>query len=222
MQISKEGEKFLIDTKVYLTTKGMKEEDVDAFLEDAELHLIEGEKRGKNVEDIFGDSPKEYANQLVKEMQVDYKRNLGWLATAVMSILCYWTIPDLLFRNLNEPYTISLIGLIGYPVILLLMIMGGVLFLRGASFQRSMLKKGLLLFGAVILTYLPILIMFLKGWYSLPLYELPQLGRYLIGGVMLLITTIVNVRSLGWIGLLVLGILIFMIFMVEQIVRVYF
>ncbi|WP_338783592.1 DUF1129 domain-containing protein [Bacillus paranthracis] len=222
MQISKEGEKFLIDTKVYLTTKGMKEEDVDAFLEDAELHLIEGEKRGKNVEDIFGDSPKEYANQLVKEMQVDYKRNLGWLATAVMSILCYWTIPDFLFRNLNEPYTISLIGLIGYPVILLLMIMGGVLFLRGASFQRSMLKKGLLLFGAVILTYLPILIMFLKGWYSLPLYELPQLGRYLIGGVMLLITTIVNVRSLGWIGLLVLGIPIFMIFMVEQIVRVYF
>ncbi len=51
---------------MYLTTKGMKEEDVDAFLEDAELHLIEGEKRGKNVEDIFGDSPKEYANQLVK------------------------------------------------------------------------------------------------------------------------------------------------------------
>ncbi len=39
---------------------------------------------------------------------------------------------------------------------------------------------------------------------------------------MLLITTIVNVRSLGWIGLLVLGIPIFMIFMVEQIVRVYF
>lgn len=76
-------------------------------------------------------------------MQVDYKRNLGWLATAVMSILCYWTIPDLLFRNLNEPYTISLIGLIGYPVILLLMIMGGILFLRGASFQRSMLKKRL-------------------------------------------------------------------------------
>lgn len=47
MQISKEGEKFLIDTKVYLTTKGMKEEDVDAFLEDAELHLIEGEKEAR-------------------------------------------------------------------------------------------------------------------------------------------------------------------------------
>ncbi|MCC2391819.1 DUF1129 domain-containing protein [Bacillus pacificus] len=220
--LSQESRDFLANTGTYLTAKGISEKDIESFLEDAKLHLTEGEKRGKSVKDIFGDSPKEYANQLVKEMQVDYKRNLGWLATAVMSILCYWTIPDLLFRNLNEPYTISLIGLIGYPVILLLMIMGGVLFLRGASFQRSMLKKGLLLFGAVILTYLPILIMFLKGWYSFPLYELPQLGKYLIGGVMLLITTIVNVRSLGWIGLLVLGIPIFMIFMVEQIVRVYF
>ncbi len=155
-------------------------------------------------------------------MQVDYKRNLGWLATAIMSILCYWAVPDLLFRNLNEPYTISLIGLIGYPIILVLMIVGGILFLRGASFQRSMLKKGLLLFGAVILTYLPVLIMFLKDWYSFPSYEVPQLGRYLIGGVMLVITTIVNVRSLGWSGLFVLGIPIFMIVMVEQLVRVFF
>ncbi|MDV6037136.1 DUF1129 domain-containing protein [Bacillus sp. SM-B1] len=220
--LSQESRDFLANTGTYLTAKGISEQDIESFLEDAELHLTEGEKRGKSVEDIFGDSPKEYANQLVKEMQVDYKRNLAWLATAIMSILCYWTIPDLLFRNLNEPYTISLIGLIGYPVILLLMIVGGILFLRGTSFQRSMLKKGLLLFGAVILTYLPILIMFLNNWYSFPLYELPQLGRYLIGGVMLLITTIVNVRSLGWIGLLVLGIPIFMIFMVEQIVRVYF
>lgn len=45
MNVSKEGEKFLIDTKVYLITKGIKEEEVNAFLEDAELHLIEGEKR---------------------------------------------------------------------------------------------------------------------------------------------------------------------------------
>ncbi|QWH62412.1 DUF1129 domain-containing protein [Bacillus mycoides] len=220
--ISQEARDFLANTGTYLTAKGISEKDIESFLEDAELHLTEGEKRGKSVEDIFGDSPKEYANQLVKEMQVDYKRNLGWLATAIMSILCYWTVPNLLFRNLNEPYTISLIGLIGYPIILVLMIVGGILFLRGASFQRSMLKKGLLLFGAVILTYLPVLIMFLKDWYSFPSYEVPQLGRYLIGGVMLVITTIVNVRSLGWSGLFVLGIPIFMIVMVEQLVRVFF
>ncbi|EJQ48728.1 hypothetical protein IEQ_03400 [Bacillus cereus BAG6X1-2] len=71
MQIFKEGEKFLIDTKVYLITKGIKEEDVDAFLEDAELHLIEGEKKGKTVSDIFGDSPKAYAEELAREMEKD-------------------------------------------------------------------------------------------------------------------------------------------------------
>lgn len=85
MMISKEGEKFLIDTKVYLITKGIKEEDVDAFLEDAELHLIEGEEEGKTVSDIFGDSPKEYAEELAKEMEKDkggsnkdYFRNDNW------------------------------------------------------------------------------------------------------------------------------------------------
>lgn len=71
MQISKEGDKFLIDTKVYLLTKGIKKEDVNAFLEDAELHLIEGEKQGKTVRDVFGDSPKEFAKQLASEMEVD-------------------------------------------------------------------------------------------------------------------------------------------------------
>ena len=44
---------------------------MDAFLEDAELHLIEGEKEGKTVSDIFGDSPKEYAEELAKEMERD-------------------------------------------------------------------------------------------------------------------------------------------------------
>ncbi|MCP1124946.1 hypothetical protein NKR74_16800 [Bacillus sp. 3103sda1] len=44
MNVSKEGKKFLIDMKVYLLTKGIKEDDINNFLEDAELHLIEGEK----------------------------------------------------------------------------------------------------------------------------------------------------------------------------------
>lgn len=39
-QVSKEGEKFLIDTKVYLLMKGRKGEDIESFLEDAELHYF--------------------------------------------------------------------------------------------------------------------------------------------------------------------------------------
>ncbi|PEJ64329.1 hypothetical protein CN639_05805 [Bacillus toyonensis] len=216
--LSHESRNFLAEIGAYLTAKGISEKDIESFLEDAELHLTEGEKRGKSVGDIFGNSPKEYANQLAKEMQVDYKRNIGWLVTAIMSILCYWTIPDLLFRKLNEPYTVSLIGVIGYPIIIVLMIVGGILFLRGASFQSSILKKSLLLFGAVMLTYLPVLIMLFKDWYSFPFYEIPQIGRYLIGGVILVVTTIVNVRSFGWSGLFVLGIPIFIIVMVEKLV----
>ncbi len=60
--LSNEARKFLLDMRLFLTAKSVKESDIENFLEDAELHLIEGESKGKSVEDIFGSSPKEYAN----------------------------------------------------------------------------------------------------------------------------------------------------------------
>lgn len=99
MKISKEGEKFLIDTKVYLITKGIKEEDVDAFLEDAELHLIEGEKREKTVSDIFGDSPKEYAEELAKEMEKDKSGSIKSILGMIIGIGGYWLLTNILFGS---------------------------------------------------------------------------------------------------------------------------
>ena len=78
--LSNEGQKFLDDTQGYLRTKGIRETDIISFIEDAELHLIEGEKKGKTVSDIFVHAPKEYANQLAKEMDIDRKGNYKFIA----------------------------------------------------------------------------------------------------------------------------------------------
>ena len=43
--LSNEGQKFLDDTKGYLRTKGIREADIISFIEDAELHLIEGKQK---------------------------------------------------------------------------------------------------------------------------------------------------------------------------------
>lgn len=69
--LSTEARSFLLNMRVFLTAKGIKESDVESFLEDAELHLMEGENEGKSVQDIFGSSPKEFAKQLASEMEVD-------------------------------------------------------------------------------------------------------------------------------------------------------
>ncbi|CAH2466115.1 hypothetical protein IIQ_02897 [Bacillus cereus VD118] len=51
--LSSEAQKFLLDMRLFLTAKSVKESDMESFLEDAELHLIEGESDGKSVEEIL-------------------------------------------------------------------------------------------------------------------------------------------------------------------------
>ena len=134
MKISKEGEKFLIDTKVYLITKGIKEEDVDAFLEDAELHLIEGEKR-KDSSDIFGDSPKEYAEELAKEMEKDKSGSIKSILGMIIGIGGYWLLTNILFGSPDQQFTLTNIQLIGYPIVLIITIIGMIVAFRMSSLK---------------------------------------------------------------------------------------
>ena len=46
-------ESFLLDMRLFLAAKSVKESDMESFIEDAELHLIEGESDGKSVEEIL-------------------------------------------------------------------------------------------------------------------------------------------------------------------------
>ncbi len=45
--LSNEARKFLLDMRLFLTAKSVKESDIESFIEDAEIHLIEGESEGE-------------------------------------------------------------------------------------------------------------------------------------------------------------------------------
>lgn len=79
--LSNEGQKFLDDTQGYLRTKGIREADIISFIEDAEVHLIEGEKRGKSVNDIFGHAPKEMQINLPKRWKLIKKGIINYCFT---------------------------------------------------------------------------------------------------------------------------------------------
>ena len=67
-KISKQGEQFILDLNLYLISTGKSEKEIKEFIEEAEEHLILGEKEGKTVEDIFGTSPEEYAKSVANEI----------------------------------------------------------------------------------------------------------------------------------------------------------
>ncbi len=71
--ISKEGEKFILNLNMYLVSTGKSEDEIKEFIEEAEQHLILGEREGKSVKDIFGNSPEEYAKSVADELLFNKK-----------------------------------------------------------------------------------------------------------------------------------------------------
>lgn len=188
MQISKEGEKFLIDTKVYLITKGIKEEDVDAFIEDAELHLIEGEKEGKTVSDIFGDSPKEYAEELAKEMEKDKGGSIKSILAMIIGIGGYWILTHILFNNPNQQFTLTNIQLIGYPIVLIITIIGTIVAFRMSSFKNKFVEFGIIYIIVMVPILLLVLLMFVDKWYGTPILQLSTMQTYILAASIFFIT----------------------------------
>ncbi|MED0938013.1 DUF1129 domain-containing protein [Bacillus mobilis] len=212
MQISKEGEKFLIDTKVYLITKGMKEEDVDAFLEDAELHLIEGEKEGKTVRDIFGDSPKEYAEELAKAMEKDKGGSIKSILGMIIGIGGYWLLTNILFENPNHEFTLTNVQLIGYPIVLMITIVGTIFAFKISSFKSKIIEFSIIYIAALLPILLLVLLMFMNKWYGTPVLQLTTMQSYILAGVILLVLLIGEAYILGWIGILAVIVPLFIMF----------
>ncbi|EEL59588.1 DUF1129 domain-containing protein [Bacillus toyonensis] len=216
MKVSKEGEEFLIDTKVYLITKGIKEEDVDAFLEDAELHLIEGEKKGKTVSDIFGDSPKEYAEELVKEMEKDKSGSIKSILGMIIGIGGYWLLTNILFESPNHEFTLTNVQLIGYPIVLMITIVGIIFAFKMSSFKSKIKEFSIIYVAALLPILLLVLLMFMNKWYGTPVLQLTTIQSYILAGIVLLVLLIGEAYILGWIGMLVVIIPLLIMFVFKE------
>ncbi|MED0871903.1 DUF1129 domain-containing protein [Bacillus mobilis] len=216
MKVSKEGEKFLIDTKVYLITKGIKEEDVDAFLEDAELHLIEGEKKGKTVKDIFGDSPKAYAEELAKEMEKDKGGSIKTILGMVIGIGGYWLLTNILFESPNHEFTLTNVQLIGYPIVLVITIVGTIFAFKMSSFKSKIKEFSIIYVAALLPILLLVLLMFMNKWYGTPVLQLTTIQSYILAGVILLALLIGEAYILGWIGILAVIVPLLIMFVFKE------
>ncbi|HDR7375355.1 MULTISPECIES: DUF1129 domain-containing protein [Bacillus] len=209
-------EEFLIDTKVYLITKGIKEEDVDAFLEDAELHLIEGEKKGKTVSDIFGDSPKEYAEELVKEMEKDKSGSIKSILGMIIGIGGYWLLTNILFESPNHEFTLTNVQLIGYPIVLMITIVGIIFAFKMSSFKSKIKEFSIIYVAALLPILLLVLLMFMNKWYGTPVLQLTTIQSYILAGIVLLVLLIGEAYILGWIGMLVVIIPLLIMFVFKE------
>ncbi|WP_368906090.1 DUF1129 domain-containing protein [Bacillus wiedmannii] len=197
--LSSEARKFLLDMRLFLVAKGVKESDIENFIEDAELHLIEGESDGKSVEDIFGSSPKEYANELVKVMEKDRQETWKQIGFTVMNIVSFWIIASILIVN-NGMLQISLIQCIGYSFTLIVAVISPNFLLRKMTFVTSFTKTWFSMWFLVMIApmFLIGVVTILDVIYPTKMFTFTQTQSYILAGAIFIITVAINIYFEGW------------------------
>lgn len=197
--LSSEARKFLLDMRLFLTAKSVKESDIENFIEDAELHLIEGESDGKSVEDIFGSSPKEYANELVKVMERDRQETWKQIGFTVMNIVSFWIIASILIVS-NGMLQISLIQCIGYSFSLILVVIGPNFLLRKMAFVTSFTKTWFSMWSLVMIAPMFLLgaVTILDVIYPTKMLTFTEVQSYIVAGGIFIITVAINIYFEGW------------------------
>ncbi|BCE14071.1 hypothetical protein RSC3_01427 [Bacillus paralicheniformis] len=66
--LSKDMQNVLDDMRLYLMSVGKSDKEIEGIMNELTVHALEGEKEGKTVRQIFGDSPKSYVQALSKEL----------------------------------------------------------------------------------------------------------------------------------------------------------
>ncbi|QHA91338.1 DUF1129 family protein [Bacillus sp. N1-1] len=203
--MTKESEKFIQEMRVYLITKGVGEEEIDSFLMEAEDHLMEGEKEGKTAIDIFGQSPKAYAKELIASMDQSPQDNRKLISRLLFGVFGIFLVSQLMDGNT----AFSLIELIGYPVSMIVWLVALVGALRVSSFHSG-IKSFLIVYG---ITMIPMLltigVTILHLEYGTDLLFLNQPVAFTVGGIIIL-GLIANFTSLiGILSSLLLMLILF-------------
>ncbi|ASF41261.1 hypothetical protein CEH05_19665 [Halobacillus halophilus] len=177
MELSKESKDFIGRLQLYLMASGKKEKEIEEITEELEDHLLEAERRGKSVQDVVGQSPKEYMEQFSREMILDKRMIFKFIPAICIGALAYLLMGEILDGGVE----ISILEIIGYPVIFLIIIGLLSFFLRYiSSHQLARWKEWMIYavagiipmgsFGALIV---------LNNYFNTPAVEFGKIGNIL-------------------------------------------
>ncbi|GGD22522.1 HAAS domain-containing protein [Pontibacillus salipaludis] len=202
MKVSKESQQFLDNLRIYLLSSGKNEQEINEIVEELEDHLYEAERNGKDVEDIIGQSPKEYMNQVADEMPLDLKGVLKYIPIILIGAFSFILIDDAIRGTMEY----SLLELIGYPFIFFinLFIMFRIAFRYLAISSLSETKQWLLLsLVGMVPTSLFIVIYYVDRSFQTPSIEFGNVGVTV--AVAFAIATLIGITlwSKSWVTIII-------------------
>ena len=113
MELSGKSREFLDNLRLYLVSSGKQQEDIEEIINELQDHLFQAEQQGKSVDDVIGQSPKEYMQQISGELPLGMKDILKYSVLIVVGAFAYILLGDAIKGGIEY----SLLQLIGYPFI---------------------------------------------------------------------------------------------------------
>lgn len=206
VNLSRNSQSFLENLRLYLISSGKEEKEVHSIVEELEDHLMEAEARGKTVDHIVGESPKEYMKQLSNEMNTNSRSLFKVMVIIVLGALSF----SILTNAVKGKLSYSLLEMIGTVAVSLVLIFSiGSVFKYMAAANLSKRKE----YGLYYLMGMLPIVLFVGLIYLNRLIETPifAFGRY--GTVITIIVTLgfligVSFWSKTWVVLIMLALLV--------------
>ena len=120
----------------------------------------------------------------------------------IIGIGGYWLLTNILFESPNHEFTLTNVQLIGYPIVLMITIVGIIFAFKMSSFKSKIKEFSIIYVAALLPILLLVLLMFMNKWYGTPVLQLTTIQSYILAGVILLVLLIGEAYILGWIGIL--------------------
>ena len=197
--LSTKSEQFLIELRMYLLQRGKKDEDINAIVDELEIHLTEAEKRGQNVDHIIGKSRKQHMKNIGKELPTDKEGLLITIPAAILVIIAYICIAPALKGEFKISQNILLFG--SLPVFLTLALFA-VVFFKGLPKTYPSTKHSIIL---LIVTQLITIggwvgfYLWLDGKLDTDYFVATPMQNYIIAGVCILIFIAFALYTKSWV-----------------------
>ena len=146
--LTKENEKIYSDFMLYIRTNfKVSEQEGEEILMDILDHLLAAQEEGRTAEDLFGDDPKAYADELIELLPSPKKRNVALFAISQVFSLAAWfplstgVITGILSFFTDFEYSFHLASAALIVVMMLLLFIAGIKFIFSLIRSSLFLKK---------------------------------------------------------------------------------
>lgn len=197
--LSTKSEQFLIELRMYLLQRGKKDEDINAIVDELEVHLTEAEKRGQSVNHIIGKSRKQHMKNIGNELPTDKEGLLVIIPSAILVIIAFMCVAPAIRAEFKISQNILLFG--SLPVFLTLALFA-VVFFKGLPRVYPSKKNSVILL--IITQFITIggwvgFYFWLDGRLDTDYFVATPMQNYIIAGVCVLIVIAFSLYTKSWV-----------------------